>query len=1122
MSLQLHLLGTPKSLVDGELQSLTNNRTLLLTAYLSYQEDWVGRDELVLLLWPDDPEKKARHNLSQQIYNVKKQAWLSDSGIELEAESDRYRLLVSTDVKTFREAHGAGDWARAYTTYTQSSGPLLNISLKNIPDNFENWLQLERETLQQSWFETALNYALTLEQQGKHSEANDILKQVLQQDPLAEDTLQAYIRNLHKAGQRIEAIKAFESFKEQLRLELDMEPLEQTIALMSSLENQQPNAKSSDSTASIQTTVKEAISSENQTLVTEKQENKSDDMLIQEQQLRNVPTQLTPFVGRDLGLAEIANYLNSSDTRLLTLLGPGGMGKTRLAIQTILEQATRFEDGAVFVGLAAISPQDDIQNDSIDNTNIVTTIIQEFAKALDISFVEKESQTEQLINYLRAKEMLIILDNFEHLLNASSLIVEILESCAKVKIIVTSRVALGFQSEWVYEVKGLDVPKLPHKSLDALKSDALDLVSDSRDDDSLIELHDAAQLFLRRARRIDANFRLQDGDRYLVSEICHLLGGVPLALELAANWLRVLSMEEIVEDLRNSFDLLETSQTDLPVRHHSMSDIFEQSWSRLSQQEQDALIKLSVFRGGFSKHASDQVTKIPVRTLLSLSNNAMIYRDMNGRFERHPLVYEFSKEKAQKLENPDLLQQLQTEHATYYAEFLASKEDLLYSEHEQKTIAEINSELENIRLAWHKLTSTHSGRGDHSKDLLSKTLPSFSYFYEANTMSAEGIQMIEEALAVIPKSSSTYAYLLSYKGNFLAILSHFEKAKQSLNEAWELQEDSEDQKVTAQIALHLALMYIRCDEQETAKHYLEICWKYFKDTNDDIGQARVLAAQGKASHFLGEFDQAETHYLQSLKIYRERKYTSGVINTLSQLSRVCLDLGKPETALEYAQEVYSLSKEKKVGTTNRTLLNTLAMLNWQGGDFNQAEIYVKESLRREALAGNQDNVAISYSHLGILASEQSELGAAKQYFTKSLDLFNQLGLVTRAIYILGDLGEVATKQKNFAEAKKYFYAALEKITQQSTNNPIILSTLLEFSRMLYVDNNSELAYEILLTIKTHASLKKNIKDKIDKLFEDVALSLDDTIKGTIANGCIENDLEHIVNKLLSQKDLSST
>ena len=160
--------------------------------------------------------------------------------------------------------------------------------------------------------------------------------------------------------------------------------------------------------------------------------------------------------------------------------------------------------------------------------------------------------------------------------------------------------------------------------------------------------------------------------------------------------------------------------------------------------------------------------------------------------------------------------------------------------------------------------------------------------------------------------------------------------------------------------------------------------------------------------------------------------------------------------------------------------------------------------------------------MGLLASERSELDNARLYFSKSLDLHKQLGLATRTVGILSDLGEVATKQKDFEAAIKYFYSSLEQSTPQNTNNPIILNVLLEFSCMFFLDDYPEQAYEILLTIKNHSSLKQHIKDKIDKLFEEVVLKLDDTEKETIANGYIKNDLEHIVNKLLSQKDLSST
>ncbi len=1090
MPTQLHLLGAPQALVDGQLQNLTNNKALLLAAYLAYKEDWALRDELLLLFWPDDVEKKARHNLSQLLYLLKNQQWLQVSDVELEAESDKYRLVMDTDVRAFREAHGAGAWARAYTTYT---GPLLNISLNNSSNNFEHWLQLERETLQQSAFETALNYAQTLEQQNNFSEASTILKDVLKQDALAEEALQAYVRNLYQLGQRVEAIKAFDTFKTRLKDELDMEPLEQTLALMTNLQNSQAKSQTSEQPQleHIQVKTTEFYGKPAEARTTLPKSINADDVFLTEPKLRNIPVQLTPFVGRDINLAEIADFLVSGDTRLLTLLGPGGMGKTRLAIQTLLEQAGSFQDGGVFVGLAILQATE--KNTAKDTGDTLENLRQEIAKAIGISFTEKESSKTQLINYLRDKALLIVLDNFEHLLDASSIITDILESSPKTKLIVTSRTALGFQSEWVYEVKGLSLPPIG--------------ASES------VEFHDASQLFIRRARRVDAHFRVEETDREHISKICRVLGGVPLGLELAANWLRVLSLEDIATELSKNLDLLESSQQDLPPRHQSLHTIFEQSWTLLNQEEREALMKLTVFQGSFSKKASDSITKIPVKTLLSLSNKSMIYRSANGRYERHPLVFEFSLEKAKQHRLKEQLPQLQTEHARYYADFLEDQEQALNSAKQQDALATIQLERENIRVAWQWMIE------NHREDLLAQSLPSLKTYFDAYTLSTEAIQTFDKALTLTDPSSTLHAHLLSYKGHFLTQMSDFTTAKTCLFTAWEhfqsLNTSSEKDIGLAETALSLSILVRLSNDYAKASEYLAISLANFKKNNSILGQAKVLQLQGKISDFTGDFSTAEKLLTESLELYQKLDYQRGIAEVLAHLADTQGNLGNIDLAKEYIQSAYAIQQSFETQNRQTSVYDSLAKASWKIADYALAETFTKEKLEIETLTGQRGEMAVSLTYLGILNAEKQDFEAAKRYCLESLSLTKELGLQIPTIMNLNKLGEQSSMQGDFASANQYYHDALLECKKGSPPAPVILYFLGDYAKALSMQQNFEKIFQILFTIKNHPALDQSLKGKVTEFFDKISLSLDASLREAIVSQCVEGDLEHLVNQLLS-------
>lgn len=281
------------------------------------------------------------------------------------------------------------------------------------------------------------------------------------------------------------------------------------------------------------------------------------------------------------------------------MVGPGGIGKTRLAIQVGQKlvgtqfKGDNFADGILFVPLASVSAP----------SGIVSAI----AGAANFNFYSNVSPRQQLLDYLREKQMLLVLDNFEHLLEGSDLVSDILSAAPAVKILATSREGLNVQEAWFHPLAGLTFPEVEDPRSENRRSDRA-YRGDTTADLS-VNQYDAIRLFEQSARRARLDFSLAAEQEHVV-RICQLVGGMPLGIELAAAWLKILPAKKIAAEIEHSLDILTTRLQNVPERHRSMRAVFEHSWQRLSAEEGDVLKRLSVFRGSFDQEAAEQ-TRVP-------------------------------------------------------------------------------------------------------------------------------------------------------------------------------------------------------------------------------------------------------------------------------------------------------------------------------------------------------------------------------------------------------------------------------------------------------------------------------------------------------------------------------
>lgn len=325
----------------------------------------------------------------------------------------------------------------------------------------------------------------------------------------------------------------------------------------------------------------------------------------------NLPTYPLSFVGRDEELREIAALLNDPKVRLVTIAGLGGMGKTRLSVEVARLQSERYDDGVYFIPLLSLTSADDIP----------------VAIAQEMNLRFEGNPRQQLLAYLRDKKPLLILDNFEHLLEGAGVVADILDAARDVKILVTSRSSLNLRGEWVRYLEGISFPEDP--------------TADN------IGTYSAVQLFLERVHRVRGDFSL-DQERECVIEICRLVHGMPLAIELASTWLKTLRCASVVEGIRRGIDFLSTKERDMDARHRSIRAVFDYSWNLLSDEEQRILRRLSIFRGGFGAAAAEQVAGASVQRLSDLIEKSLLYQNVSGLYEIHDLLRQYLEE---RLEN---------------------------------------------------------------------------------------------------------------------------------------------------------------------------------------------------------------------------------------------------------------------------------------------------------------------------------------------------------------------------------------------------------------------------------------------------------------------------------------
>jgi predicted ATPase/DNA-binding SARP family transcriptional activator len=810
----------------------------------------------------------------------------------------------------------------------------------SLPDSasFEEWLLAKREYLSQQMLKSISRLAEVCIEQGEYDQAEGYARRQIEMEPWREKAYQQLMRALSLKGERIPALAIFENLRKALQRELKVEPSEETIQLYRQIRDAKLELRKETKPAALAAKPR-----------------------------HNLPAQLSTFIGREKEQQEIQNVLTKN--RLVTLTGAGGIGKTRLSQQVGRELLNDYPDGVWFIAL-----------DSLSDPALVPQTV---ASVFEIRESQNQPVIEILKDVLREKTVLLILDNCEHLVEAcAQLITALLMNCPNLKVLATSRETLNVAGEATYSMPPLSLPERD-VSLDELSK------------------YESVKLFAERAALALSSFTLTEENARTIVDICLRVDGIPLAIELAAARVSILSTEEILKQLQDSFSLLASGGRIGMPRHQTLRASMDWSWGLLSEAEQIFLRQLSIFAGGWTLESAQAVCDGDVLSLTgALVNKSLIAVDQQTgretRYRFHEIVRQYVRE---KLNDSGKSSQLQDRHAAHYLDAVAEQNEAInYGLLTVDQLKQMDADLANIRaaLGW-TLDGPMPEKGINAVQALRD-------YWKMRGLLGEGRAWLEKALSRLDPTQPSLALagVLLHLGDIIHDSANDEeKANEYIAQARVMYQALGDRLGYARSTQKLAHVNMARYEKSNA---LRLCDEYFAESAGilrELGVERDLAkALWEWGEFLGfdcqDFERALPLLEEATRLYR--KYGSWYIGRVqANLALVYGQLGQPGRAHDLFQQ--ALVTLRAVDDQWGLMMN----LNWQGemeidlasddAGLQRAESILLEDLEIARKFGSKTLfVADIFSLLGKVAQKQCRYQLTIERFRIALPILQGLGL----------------------------------------------------------------------------------------------------------------------------------
>lgn len=930
--LTLKTLGELSFAVDGDLIDPLRSRTAAaLLVYLACEQRPFTREHLAALFWPEHDASAASANLRTALkllrkpfaayLTISRQTVAFDAGSNHEIDA----VVFARQIRPYLETEPpltletAAPLTRVLALY---QGDFLQGFHLAQASDFEEWLHVQQNRYRRLAVRGLRRLVQVNLAYGRYQEGIDHAARLLALDPLDETAHRSMMALLWRSGRRSAALQQYATLRQTLADELHVLPGAETDALYERIRTAPTQPR------------------------------------------HNLPAPATPFVGRTAELAALADNLAAPDCRLLTILGPGGIGKTRTLLElgrhAIGQAPGQFAHGVRLVQLAQLQ----------DGRFLATAI----AHAVGAPLASADTPEQALLDYLRKKEMLLLLDNFEHLLDEDdadasvAMLLQILEQAPWVKIVLTSRVRVQLHEEWVFDLHGLPTPPA------------------AATDTAAITEFDAVRLFLQSARRIRRNFPATEENLRLIARVCRLLHGLPLAVEMAAAWVRQHSCAAILQQIEADLDFLSLPLRNIPPRHRTLRAVFDHSWQLLTDVETAVLRRLAVFRGPFSLAAAQAVSGCTPETLTALAHQSLLQAS-GDTYAMHELL---RHDAARRLDAfPAEQQQAAAAHAAFYVDFVQQRTLPMREGRQTSADNEIAAVIDEIRAAWS--WSLQQGRFD----LIQNALEGVCIFFWLRGWLQEGLETaVHTAAAVaqvdpdetvlLAQIEGWQAEFLSWLGDYDAALALFERAvavhrrgpvsvdlifalhgigrihywhgayedaAAMFSEGVAIAHHLEEGHWIALVLNNLASA-IAAGERDygRSKALYEESLEIARDSEDQLGCARALINMGAQEQEEGRLAEAEQLYAQSLAIYRALNYQYGI----------------------------------------GAALNFLGQTAYYTGDFARAQALIEESYQLNWESGNRRATADSLKQLGNLAREMGDALEAQRRYTAALRLAQEI------------------------------------------------------------------------------------------------------------------------------------
>jgi len=992
-----------------------------LFIYLACNSGDHPRELLAEMLWDDLPQDRAMGNLRTALSSLQRRLApylsITRQTVGLNAETD-----IWLDVQTLEtELDRVEEQSRLPGNLSRSAANILEQALTlfkgeflagfNLRDSrgFEGWQTLERERLRGRIIEARhclVDHYLETHQYGAGLAQ---AMQLLQLDTLWEETHRQLMFLYAQSGQLRAALAQYETCRALLEEELGVTPEPATQAVYRRIQAREI-----------------VVTLETRTPP------------------HNLPVPGTPFIDRPNEVSYVSDALNDPHCRLVTIVGTGGSGKTRLSLQVAALQLPQFINGVFQINLAPVQTSD----------FIISTIIE----TLKIGVNSHNNGESELLKYLSTRQLLLILDNFEHLLDGVNVVLRLLAYAPDLKILITSRERLNVQEEWVVTLGGMAYPA-------AFASD--------------LAQYSAVQLFVQTASRVSSEFSLADNAEP-VFRICQLVQGMPLALELAASWLRVMTCSQIANEITHNLDILQSPLRNVPERHRSIRAVFEVSWALLTAAERQLLQRLSVFQGSFQQSAAQQITGASALTLLSLQDKSLL-NAAGGYFELHQLLRQYSAERL-NLEVDEALH-IKTVHSMYYLDRLIAYEPRLFSEHLSQTTQDLAREIEDIRAAW-----TFAIMQQDLPLARQFLMPLYSYF-DVQCRYYEGEELFDWAYRQLIGAETDQSELLAaqlhiLQGSMFVCMSRYSEAQTIIQQSLPILQQADFPWETRIGLASLGTIAYACGNYLEARAFYEQALVYYEQAQDTAEIFNLLIRLSDISTVLGDYQKAHQMLIEKLPMLDQLKGKRGRLSFLTTLGDLEHKLGNFSSAKQRFTESLTVSEAMQDNTSLGVAFVSLGRTAYALGDYEESIRLCGQSIAFCTETRNQWGLSFALAHRGRAYHAQGQYQTALQEFRSALDICQEMGNRWVMSFTLRQLSRTCLALGIHLEAAYHAFQSLE-IASAIKAQPLILDALINIATLLYELNRVEEAFQIALFVSRHPISEYETRHDAERLVADL-------------------------------------